>query len=356
MEHLTLFFRQGSSDKTYQASIVPKDGGFVVQFQYGRRGSALQSGQKNPEPVPYDEAKRIYDKLICEKLAKGYSPGESGVPYQQTDHEARATGILPMLLNPIDAEAAARLVTDPAWAIQEKFDGRRQMIEKQGDTMIGINRRGLVVALPEPVVNAAREIPGSFLLDGEALGDTLVIFDLLALHGTDHRSAPYRDRLFALMQFVPGHGPHLRTAETAFDTAHKAELLQRLHTDNKEGAVFKKLAGTYTPGRPASGGDALKLKFHETASFIVGKVNAKRSVSLLLFEGDKIKPAGNVTIPPSHNVPAAGQIVECRFLYAFRESGAIYQPLFIGRREDILAEECTTAQLKYRPEPTEVAA
>ena len=133
MEHTTLFFRQGSSDKTYQASIMPKDGGYVVQFQYGRRGSALQSGQKNPEPVPYDEAKRIYDKLISEKLAKGYGPGEDGVPYQQTDHEARSTGILPMLLNPIDAEEATRLVTDPGWAIQEKFDGRRQLIEKQDD-------------------------------------------------------------------------------------------------------------------------------------------------------------------------------------------------------------------------------
>ena len=52
MEHITLYFRQGSSDKIYQASIVPKDGGYVVQFQYGRRGSALQSGQKNPLPVP----------------------------------------------------------------------------------------------------------------------------------------------------------------------------------------------------------------------------------------------------------------------------------------------------------------
>lgn len=68
MEHITLFYRQGSSDKTYQASIQPKDGGFVVQFQFGRRGSALQSGQKIPGPVPYEDAKCIYDQLVAGKL------------------------------------------------------------------------------------------------------------------------------------------------------------------------------------------------------------------------------------------------------------------------------------------------
>jgi len=48
MERITLYFRQG---KTYQASIMPKDGGYVVQFSYGRRGTTLQTGQKNPAPA-----------------------------------------------------------------------------------------------------------------------------------------------------------------------------------------------------------------------------------------------------------------------------------------------------------------
>ena len=47
MEHTTLDLRQGSSDKTYQFSIEPKGGGYVVPFQNGRRGRAL-----NPAPQP----------------------------------------------------------------------------------------------------------------------------------------------------------------------------------------------------------------------------------------------------------------------------------------------------------------
>ena len=51
METITLYFRQGSSDKIYQAAIEPKDGGFTVNFAYGRRGSTLSTGTKTQSPV-----------------------------------------------------------------------------------------------------------------------------------------------------------------------------------------------------------------------------------------------------------------------------------------------------------------
>ncbi len=350
MESITLYFRQGSSDKVYQAGIAPQDGGFVVTFAYGRRGTTLQTGTKTSTPVTHDEARRIYEKLVAEKTAKGYTPGESGTPYQHTEREQQTSGILPQLLNPIEVEAAARLTTDPMWCVQEKFDGRRRLIRKHADGVDGINRKGLIVPLPEPVALAAAELPGTFVLDGECVGNTLVVFDLLELHGTDYRGLPYRNRLFTLMQIVPGHGPHLRSPETAFDTAHKVEFIQRMRNDSKEGIVFKKLGGAYLPGCPQSGGDALKLKFVETASFIVSAINAKRSVSLGLWRGNALVPAGNVTIPPNQEVPRAGAVVEVRYLYAFSESGFVYQPVYLGERDDIAPAECVVSQLKFKPE------
>ena len=348
MEQITLYFRQGSSDKVYQAGIEPADGGYVVRFAYGRRGTTLQTGTKTSTPVSHEEARRIYDTLVAEKTAKGYTPGESGTPYQHTEREQQASGILPQLLNPIKVEAAARLATDPLWCVQEKFDGRRRLIRKHADGLDGINRKGLIVPLPEPVALAAAELPGTFVLDGECVGNTVVVFDLLELHGTDYRGLPYRNRLFTLMQIVPGHGPHLRSPETAFDTAHKVEFIQRMRNDSKEGIVFKKLGGAYLPGCPESGGDALKLKFVETASFIVSAVNQKRSVSLGLWRGNALVPAGNVTIPPNQEVPRAGAVIEVRYLYAFPESGCVFQPVYLGERDDIAAEECTVDQLKYK--------
>jgi len=77
-ERITLYYREGSSDKVYQASIEPRGELFVVNFAFGRRSATLQTGTKTPEPVDYDSAKKIYDKLVQEKKAKGYTEGPDG--------------------------------------------------------------------------------------------------------------------------------------------------------------------------------------------------------------------------------------------------------------------------------------
>ena len=58
-ERITLYYRQGSSDKIYHAELEPKDGGFVVNFAYGRRGSTLQTGSKTAQPLDYAAARKI---------------------------------------------------------------------------------------------------------------------------------------------------------------------------------------------------------------------------------------------------------------------------------------------------------
>ena len=69
METITLYYREGPSDKVYQASIQPKDDGYHVHFAYGRRGSTLNTGSKTSKPVTFPIAKGIYDKLVREKMA-----------------------------------------------------------------------------------------------------------------------------------------------------------------------------------------------------------------------------------------------------------------------------------------------
>ena len=170
-ENITLYFREGNSDKVYQCAIEPAgDGRFAVTFAYGRRGGTLNTGCKTTSPVDYDEAKRIYDKLVREKTAKGYTPGADGTPYVGSNGDRQPSGFLPQLLNPIEEHEVATLLNNPDWCAQEKFDGRRLLLRKQGVAIDGINRKGLLVGLPETVFRAFREFPGDCVLDGESIG------------------------------------------------------------------------------------------------------------------------------------------------------------------------------------------
>ena len=355
MEHITLYFKQGSSDKIYQAAIEPQNNGYIVTFAFGRRDTTLQTGTKTSSPVPYAEAKVIYDKLIKEKQAKGYTIGEDGTPYQHTDKVS--TGIHPQLLNPIDDDQVEKFIADPAYWAQEKWDGRRLLIRKMDGQITGINRLGLTVSIPQPLADSISQCPLDLILDGECIGDMLCAFDALLIGDEEIGGCRYGERYLRLMNLVASfQHPHIHLVETHFTAGQKREAFDRLKADGREGIVFKHTDAPYIAGRPNSGGPQLKYKFCETASFIVGKINAKRSIGLLLFDGDKIQPAGNVTIPSNHEIPSTGQVVECRYLYAFQSSGSIYQPVFLGTRDDTRADECTTAQLKYKAEPKEQAA
>src|ERR1035437_6658221 len=262
-EHITLYYREGSSDKVYQASIEPQGELFLVNFAYGRRGSTMTTGTKTQTPVDYDSAKKLYDKLVRDKKAKGYTEGPDGTPYQHTEKEDRVTGFLPQLLNPIDEKEAQRLLQDPAWAIQEKFDGRRVLLRKAGAEIHGINRKGLLIGLPSPIVVDAHKIGSDFILDGECVGDVLYAFDLLECDGKHYRTKPYQLRFVKLSNLVNRPDiTHIEFVETATDLASKERLFRQLQTGKKEGVVFKRLDAPYTPGRPNSGGTQRKYKFY----------------------------------------------------------------------------------------------
>jgi len=49
-ESVTLYYREGTSNKVYQAAIEERDSGYVVNFASGWRGATLQTGTKTPAP------------------------------------------------------------------------------------------------------------------------------------------------------------------------------------------------------------------------------------------------------------------------------------------------------------------
>jgi bifunctional non-homologous end joining protein LigD len=168
--------------------------------------------------------------------------------------------------------------------------------------------------------------------------------------GSDLRQHRYIDRHSTLLKLLPLGHPNIPWVSTAIDPNAKVETYEELRLTGAEGVVFKDINAPYTPGRPNSGGPQLKFKFVETASFIVGPANpGRRSVALELVDGGGQRvPAGNVTIPSNHDIPQMGTVAEVRYLHAFAQSGAIYQPVYLGPRDDIPAGDCTVDQLKFK--------
>jgi len=350
---VSLWFREGTSDKVYNAAVEEAKGGFVVNFEYGRRGSTLTPGTKTQTPVPLDEATKIYDKLVLSKTAKGYKPTSNGegvsssVAAAVTTRDQRDTGLRPQLLNPITEDEAETYLLNDDWCAQEKFDGKRMTIRKATD-IIAANKKGLTIGFPNAIAVALQCVITEFVADGEAVGEVFNLFDLLDVDGTDLREKPYRERLEALTKLVGKGTKATVVAKTAIGQKAKRALMEELKAANKEGIVFKKMSAHWYAGRPESGGSAVKCKFWASASCVVSKINAKRSIEVSL-EG---KPVGNVTIPPNKDIPEVGQVVEVKYLYVAAVGGSLYQPIYLGVRDDVDAEECTFASqhLKYKPE------
>ena len=349
-ERVTLYCREGTSDKVYQISIEPRRNLFVVNFTFGRRGGTLQTGSKTRRPVDHETARKTYEKLVREKKAKGYTQGLEGTPCAHVEAEVRETGILPQLLNPVGDGEAARLLQDPDWCMQEKMDGRRLLLKRSGGTITAINRRGLETGLLETLREEALRIPGDWVLDGENVGDNLHAFDLLEQDGVNLRTRPCLQRLAALETVLRQPGvTRIRRVPVQTTTEGKTRLYGEIREAGREGVVFKRLDAPYSPGRPASGGTQLKHKFHATCSAVVAAINAQRSVELRLLNAQGWNPVGNVTIPANAEIPEVGQVVEVRYLHALRQSNALQQPVWLGVRGEIEQHECVLSQLKYKP-------
>lgn len=377
---ISLYYTQGSSDKEYHVQLligeVSSPNGWVVNFQYGRRGSSLNWGTKTPEPLEYDKAEKVYNKLVGSKIGKGYTEDPSGIPGSthippkptQTGSQPAAVRsgaptvitvppvtrrilwqedtepLLPQLLNEIEEDELESYLTDDSWGAQEKKDGKHLMIRKTGVQVIISNKKGKEIGNADP-----HDIGGGdMVLDAEGIGQTFHVFDLLEHDGKSYRELGYRERHMKLAGLSLGDA--VKVVPLAVGTRAKRSLIKRLRDENREGIVFKRLDAPYRPGRPNKGGDMVKFKFYAEASVIAtaGR-SGKRSVGMQVYKDGVLTDVGNVTIPPNKDVPEPGAVIEVRYLYAYR-GGSLYQPTYKEPRDDVGHDECVETQLKYKAE------
>lgn len=350
----SLYYREGGSDKVYHASIERDGDGYVVNFAFGRRGSALQTGSKTQCPVSMSEANEIFGKLVLSKLDKGYRVVDGAVTRVQSVHPAPAgpdpepatynrapiqSMLIPTPLLPIERRAAAQYIADNDWGLMQKHDGKFLMLSRASKTkpVLATNKLGKLCGAPSEITEALEATGWQFVLAGEGMGDTFCAYNLRELEGQDCRALPYAERYNALIGAFGKVGHPIRISPLAIGTKQKKSFFSEL--ERKEGAVFVNLRQGDVPG------SILKCKFIQECSAVVIRVNAKRSVEVAI-SGVSV---GNVTIPPNHEVPAVGMVVEVQYLYAYK-GGCLYQPVYKGERDDVRPAQCTVElqRIKYK--------
>ena len=238
-----------------------------------------------------------------------------------------------------------KFIDDDSVGFQKKHDGERRTVFKSATTTIGGNRKGEAVPLPPEIVKELESFK-SIDLDSEIIGNKIYVFDLMSLNGVDYKKKSFKDRMTALNKLTFTN--HIIIVETAYTKADKLKMLQDLKNENAEGIVIKALSAPYTNSRPASGGVALKFKFYKTATVKVqAQTSGKRSIQVVVFAKGKAVEVGAVTIPPNHQVPEVGQLVEVRYLYAYK-GGSLYQPTYLGVRTDLDDTDASINQLEYK--------
>lgn len=336
---LSLYCTEGGSDKQYTIWIEEAHVGYVVQAQWGPRGGSIQSGRKTPEPVSLEKAEKVYDKVVKEKLAKGYHAGEDAPAFSQVDG-AVDSGLRPMLLTADVEESIEKYVEDPGWAAQEKMNGKRIMVRAAGGKVIGVNRKGLECPIPEAISKTFKL--AAVTLDGEMIGDVYHVFDALEIHGKDMTMLDTEARHRALSAY---HREYkwwtekiVRLVPLVFGPDGKRSLISELRDRRREGVVFKKVDATYEPGKVENLKKAtmVKVKFYSEATLMILGWTDRSSIRVGAFSDDnKIVLVGNVTVPEKYVAQVnealgsvtgrGGPKVRVRYLYA-TPNYILYQP------------------------------
>ena len=97
----TLHYQDDRSDKIYEVDLCKLgEDRYIVNFRYGRRGAKLKEGTKTDAPVILPKAQQTFDKLVREKVKKGYreidetTPQETSPSPEETSTKTTATGDL----------------------------------------------------------------------------------------------------------------------------------------------------------------------------------------------------------------------------------------------------------------------
>lgn len=273
---------------------------------------------------------------------------------------------LPMLASNRPLTKTLDYLDGDLWA-QQKLDGMRLITETHyefGDQdgiirFWGRDGQTFTKRIPPSVRLLLKELSrmGTFVLDGELVGDTYWIFDALLMQDAEgavllDETDPYRQRYDMLSQlagaFEWGEGVRLIRQATTPWTKH--ELWRNVVDAHGEGMIFRDPDGTYRQGKR----ELLKLKLIKSVDAIVSAVGLDGhdncEYEVYVDGTDETLTIGRCSLSGKQAVKV-GDVIEVIYLYATPATNKkpirLYQPRLHAVRDDKPPEECLLSQIHF---------
>ncbi|MFJ2662626.1 ATP-dependent DNA ligase [Arthrobacter koreensis] len=266
--------------------------------------------------------------------------------------------VRPMLASTQSAEAISDALNDPGWFAQYKYDGDRVVVEVTNGDIRVLNRAGQAKVKN---VGSANLEPftalhsGRWVFDGEIVGRTLVLFDLLM--ATDGQKTWVRDyscvderyeilRALAYLLNIPQAGADhaVVIAPMAMDQETKDHFLATAIAEQREGIILRRKLSVYEQGRRSM--DMIKHKLIKDADVVVKSLHpTKQSATLAVHDaaGRLVEVGAASTIGKGE--VSVGDVWVVTFLYVTNPAHPrLFQPRLVSSRTDKTAVECTLDQ------------
>jgi bifunctional non-homologous end joining protein LigD len=353
---ISLFCTKGGADKEYHAEIKEVADGYIVQTRFGKRGAA-KIPKSEPPVLTYEEAVAEFESIVKDKKSpkKGYTEDVSGTAYDDVEFAGKMSGNLPHLLVRLDESNLESFIQDDRYSFEEKIDGERLMLQRNGESVTTSNKLGVINAVSMNLIEDACKISSNaFKLDGENLNRKYYVFDILELDGVCLKKMERIER-YKIFQSLEMPSSFVKVPMVVGQVAKRA-FFEEMKLKKREGIVAKLLDAPYVEGRAAPKlATQFKFKFMDEVSCIVlCQHKTKRSVELgLLGDDGSIVAVGNVTIPSNATMPRENDIIDVAFMYMYKD-GALFQPQYLKPRTDVDRLDCLLSQIsRIKPKSSE---
>jgi len=271
------------------------------------------------------------------------------------------------LLTEVEESQIPRYVASRSHGFQEKFNGDRRTIVRDGNSLIDLNREGAPGKGLSPKVKAAllSHPLQKFIVDIELMkpnaevnSEHIKLLDVLILGNELLAQETYEYREQRAHQTFDNLSPLVHVVYTAKSADDKAKLVWKLKQDNAEGIVVRRMDAPYKQGRAKQ---HMKIKFWKDMDVVVlgpghdghesirvgvfdkaGKVYDVCGVSLI---GKGYEFTLNGRVKRGLRPLVVGTVIKIFYLYATKENHVV-QSEFIETRDDKQPRDCWLSQLK----------